>query len=168
MQNDYPLWDTLMDFQEMGILFRNVRLPNSPSSASHLHKQRLTLETHRESGALLFQKTGSGRFQRKPGKPGLSLHIDYLVPEARAGGWWRLSLPCKQQQCCLWGCSPGFLYCSPSYHLQLSPDRMPVGHRLVIKNVLFITMNVSLSAETKEPQTQRKGRTLPSSAGSRL
>lgn len=92
----------------------------------------------------------------------------YLVPEARAGGWWTLSLPCKQQQCCLWGCSPGFPHYCPSYHLQLSPDRMPVGHRLVIKNVLFITTNVSLSAETKEPQTQGKGRTLPSSAGSRL
>lgn len=131
-------------------------LPNGPSSGSHLHKQGLTLETHRETGALFFWKTR------------LEFAHQHLVPEARAGGWWPLSLPCKQQQCCLWECSPGFPYYCPSYRLQLSPDRTPVGHRLVIENVLLITMNVSLSAETKEPQTQGKFRTLPSSAGSRL
>lgn len=56
----------------------------------------------------------------------------------------------------LWGCSPGFPYYCPSYRLQLCPDRMPVGHRLVIKNVLFNTMNVSLSTETKSPKCRGK------------
>lgn len=83
-------------------------------------------------------------------------------PRSKGRGWWILSS--LQAAAMLWGYSSGFPYCCPSYHLQLSPDRMPAGHRLVIKNVLFITMNVSLSAETKEPQTQENGRTLPSSA----
>lgn len=96
------------------------------------------------------------------------VYIPISSPRCKGKGLVNTHLPCKQQQYCLWGCRPGFPYYHPSHHLQLCPDRMPVGHRLVIKNVLFVTVNVSLSAETKDPWLHRGKTTLTCSGGSRL